>query len=207
MPDTSAPSTQIAGHFARAAERFDGSPISQQLATLAAQLMPMLELNNEQHWLDFGAGTGVLSVPLAQHVALVTALDTSAAMLAKLADKQVANIQPLNQDIFNGLPQRYAGIISSMALHHVADTAGLLGCMHQCLQPNGQLALIDLYTEDGSFHGDNAGKGVKHLGFDPEVLAQQAAAAGFSQLQHREVFQIAHRNGRHYPLFLLQGRA
>ena len=194
-------------HFAQAAQRFEHSPISKQLTELSAKGFPLLALNKNQHWLDFGAGTGALSVPLAQHVGQVTALDTSAAMLAKLTDKNVPNITTLEQDIFSGLSERYAGVISSMALHHVADIAGLLSCMQQCLDADGQLALIDLYSEDGSFHGDNTAKGVVHLGFDPQQLLELAAAAGFKDLSYREIFSIKHKNGRSYPLFVLLGRA
>lgn len=194
-------------HFTQAAERFDRSPTSQQLSAMAEKIWPLLALDPKQHWLDFGAGTGVFSVPLAQHVAQVTALDTSAAMLERLAAKQVTNIAILNQDIFTGLDQHYDGIISSMALHHVADTQRLLNCMRQALVSGGQLALIDLYAEDGSFHGDNDAKGVKHLGFEPDVLMQQAEHAGFHLLKLQHIFSIEKRTGQSYPLFLLLGTA
>lgn len=205
MPDTSQVLAQA--HFAEAAERFEHSPISQQLAQLSESFFPLLTLDKSQHWLDFGAGTGALSVPLAAQVGQVTALDTSAAMLAKLAAKNVPNISTLEHDIFCGLSESYAGVVSSMALHHVADIPKLLGCMRQCLIENGQLAIVDLYSEDGSFHGDNAAKGVVHLGFDPQQLLEAAAQAGFKGLSYREVFSIAHKNGRNYPLFILLGRA
>lgn len=94
-------------HFAQAAEGFEHSPISKQLAALSDQVFALLQLNKNQRWLDFGAGTGALSVPLAEHVGQVTALDTSAAMLAKLIDKNVPNITALEQDIFNGLSECY----------------------------------------------------------------------------------------------------
>lgn len=199
--------THVDEHFLRSAERFDHSPISQQLATLTHKVFPLLALDKNQHWLDFGAGTGALSVPLAAQVGQVTALDTSAAMLGKLIDKHVPNITTLEQDIFSGLSDIYDGVISSMALHHVAGIAELLKCMHGCLKENGQLALIDLYREDGSFHGDNKAKGVAHLGFEPQQLLEQAAVAGFKNLSYREVFSIEHKNGQRYPLFLLLGRA
>ncbi len=194
-------------HFAQTAEGFEHSPISKQLAKLTHKIFPLLELDKNQHWLDFGAGTGVLSVPLAAHVGHVTALDTSAPMLAKLVDKNVANITTLEHDIFNGLSDTYAGVISSMALHHVADIPALLKCMHQGLAADGQLVLIDLYSEDGSFHGDNKAKGVVHMGFDPQQLLEAAAQAGFNDLSCREIFSIEHKNGREYPLFVLLGRA
>lgn len=193
-------------HFVRAAEGFEHSPISKQLAALTDKVFPLLTLDKDQHWLDFGAGTGAVSVPLAKHVEKVTALDTSAAMLAKLIDKNVPNIIPLERDIFCGLSETYDGMISSMALHHVADIPQLLSCMQQCLKPNGQLVLVDLLSEDGSFHGDNKAKGVVHLGFDPQQLIEEAAKAGFKDLNYREIFNIEHKNGRSYPLFLLQGR-
>ncbi len=194
-------------HFVRAAERFEHSPISQQLAALTDQVFPLLSLSKAQHWLDFGAGTGAVSVPLAAQVQQVTALDTSAAMLSKLIDKNIANIATLEQDIFCGLHDVYDGVISSMALHHVADIEKLLTCMHQCLHQGGQLALVDLYQEDGSFHGDNAGKGVVHFGFAPQQLLEIAQRVGFKDLSYREIFNIEHKNGRRYPLFVLLGRA
>lgn len=198
-------STTVSAHFARAAERFEHSPISLQLAEMAHQLISGLQAGKDEHWLDFGAGTGLLSVPLAQQVAQVTALDTSQAMLDKLNAKEIANIHTLNQDIFCGLPRQFAGIVSSMALHHVADIPQLFACMHQCLQPGGRIALVDLFAEDGSFHGDNLDKGVKHLGFVGEHLLCHAREAGFQDLELQEFFQIQHKNGRSYPLFLLQG--
>lgn len=194
-------------HFRQAAEGFEHSPISKQLAALADKVFPLLELDKSQHWLDFGAGTGALSVPLATQVGQVTALDTSAAMLAKLIEKNVPNITALEQDIFAGLSDSYSGVVSSMALHHVHNIPELLHCMHQCLVEDGQLALIDLYSEDGSFHGDNEAKGVVHWGFDPQQLLEAAAKAGFKDLSCREIFSIGHKNGRNYPLFLLLGRA
>lgn len=203
---TDKPKTLADAHFIRAAERFEHSPISKQLAALTDKVFPLLTLDKKQHWLDFGAGTGAVSVPLAKHVGQVTALDTSAAMLAKLIDKDVPNIIPLEQDIFCGLSETYDGVISSMALHHVADIPQLLSCMQQCLKPSGQLALVDLFSEDGSFHGDNKAKGVVHLGFDPQHLIEEAAKAGFKNLGCREVFSIEHKNDRSYPLFLLLGR-
>lgn len=205
MSDT--PQILAEAHFIRTADGFDSSPISKQLAALSDELLPLLTLDKQQHWLDFGAGTGALSVPLAKQVGHVTALDTSAAMLGKLIDKDVPNITALEQDIFCGLSETYHGVISSMALHHVADISALLKCMHSCLKENGQLALIDLYREDGSFHGDNKAKGVMHLGFEPQQLLEQAAKAGFKNLSYREIFSIEHKNGQRYPLFLLLGLA
>lgn len=192
--------------FDNTAKNWDKRRMSVQLAEVADLLLPQLVLNNCQHWLDFGSGTGLLSVPLAARVGQVTALDTSEKMLEVLAEKGIGNIQTLNQNVFSGLPHDYDGVVSCMALHHVDSTAELLKKLYRHLKNDGQLALVDLYAEDGSFHGDNEAKGVKHLGFDIEELRAAAEDAGFVEVSFAEIMQIQHRNGREYPLFVMLAR-
>lgn len=191
-------------HFDQAASNWDQRPMSQQLAQVVPRLLEVLPLTSDQQLLDFGAGTGMLSVPLAERVAQVTALDTSAKMLEALDGKRISNIRSLQKDIFTGLDDHFDGIVSCMALHHVEATDQLLRVFAQQLKPGGFLGLVDLFQEDGSFHGDNEAKGVKHFGFEPEVLAGQLAAAGFKNCHFEEILQIEHKNGRRYPLFLVQ---
>ena len=193
-------------HFDTAARDWDQRPMSQQLAAVPERLLAQLPLRASDQVLDFGAGTGLLSVPIAPKVAQVTALDMSAAMLQVLDEKGLANISTLQQDIFAGLPGRYHAVVSCMALHHVADIAALLRAFAAALHPGGRIALVDLYQEDGSFHGDNEAKGVQHFGFAPEALQALAEQAGLMDIAFSDILRLQHRNGRAYPLFLMTGR-
>ena len=193
-------------HFDAAARDWDQRPMSQQLAAVPERLLAQLPLRASDHVLDFGAGTGLLSTPIAPKVAQVTALDMSAAMLQVLDEKGFANITPLQQDIFAGLPGQYHAVVSCMALHHVADTAALLRAFAAALHSGGRIALVDLYQEDGSFHGDNQAKGVQHFGFAPEALQALAEQAGLMDIAFSEILRLQHSNGRGYPLFLMTGR-
>lgn len=193
-------------HFDTAARDWDQRPMSQQLAAVPPRLLAQVPLAASEHVLDFGAGTGLLSTAIAPRVARVTALDMSAAMLQVLNEKGFANITTLQQDIFAGLPGRYHAVVSCMALHHVADTAALLRAFAAALHPGGRIALVDLYQEDGSFHGDNDAKGVQHFGFSTEALQALAGQAGLTDIAFSDILRLQHRNGRAYPLFLMTGR-
>lgn len=193
-------------HFDTAARDWDQRPMSLQLAAVPERLLAQLPLRASDDVLDFGAGTGLLSTPIAPKVAQVTALDMSAAMLQVLDEKGFANITPLQQDIFAGLPGQYHAVVSCMALHHVADTAALLRAFAAALHSGGRIALVDLYQEDGSFHGDNQAKGVQHFGFAPEALQALAEQAGLMDIAFSEILRLQHSNGRGYPLFLMTGR-
>jgi cyclopropane fatty-acyl-phospholipid synthase-like methyltransferase len=202
------PSSTTATHFDASARNWDQRPMSQQLASAAAYLLAKVPFSADDHVLDFGAGTGLLSTAIAPNVAHVTALDTSAEMLQVLNEKGFANITARQQDIFAGLPERYDVVVSCMAMHHVADTGALMQAFADALHSDGRIALIDLYAEDGSFHGskeDNDAKGVQHFGFAPAALQALAEQAGFADIAFSPVQEMQHRNGRGYPIFLMTG--
>ena len=90
-------------------------------------------------------------------------------------------------------------------MHHVPDTRALMQAFADALQPGGRIALVDLYAEDGSFHGDNAAKGVHHFGFAPDTLQALAEQAGLQGIAFTEVLRMHRSNGREYPLFLMTG--
>lgn len=198
----------VTTHFEQAAPAWDQRPISQQLGAVAAHVLRHVPFKKHDHVLDFGAGTGLLATAIAPHVARVTALDTSAAMLQMLDEKRAVNVTTLQHDMLASWSEHQCGhhaVVSCMAMHHVADTAALMQVFARTLCPGGHIALVDLYEEDGSFHGDNAAMGVHHSGFVPDVLHKQAEQAGLTHIQFREILHVQHRNGRAYPLFLMTG--
>ena len=75
-----------------------------------------------------------------------------------------------------------------MALHHVDDVALIIKKFYDLLKPKGYLAIADLYSEDGSFHGSGF-RG--HKGFDPQVLSGLLEKEGYGCVNHRKVYVIS----------------
>jgi ubiquinone/menaquinone biosynthesis C-methylase UbiE len=162
---------------------------------------------------DFGAGTGLVTLELAKRVKHITAIDSSAGMLDMLKEKAAAgsidNVSTETLDIEND-PVGLKGldfIVSSMAIHHVEDTAKMAAIFYGMLKPAGIAALADLEKEDGSFHNSGNTAGVKHHGFDRAVLTSVLQKAGFKNIRFTTAYAVERRDekgeNRSYPIFLL----
>lgn len=196
--------------FAEKSKDWDTRPVPLQIsAGVGPLLRECLGWNKGMRIMDFGAGTGLLTSHVAPLVAKVVAVDTSAAMLQALAQKQELRdlVEARCQDILvEPLDDRFDAVVSAMALHHVEDTARLLGCFRKHLKPGGQLALADLDSEDGSFHPPDT-EGVFHHGFDRGDLQRKLEAAGFEAVHFRTAVEVTREDGRTYPVFLVTARA
>ena len=64
----------------------------------------------------------------------------------KIKDGDLENMRTMRLDLeLDAMPaERYHLIVSSMTLHHIADTVGVLGAFYQLLHPQGLLCLADL---------------------------------------------------------------
>jgi ubiquinone/menaquinone biosynthesis C-methylase UbiE len=161
--------------------------------------------------IEVGAGTGLLGLALRARLGPLVLADTSDGMLAeaerKIVDGRLDGVSAVHFDVANDAPPPGAPfdlVVSLLLLHHVKDTRAALAGMQRLLAPGGQIAAIDLDTEDGSFHSPDA-EGVHHHGFDRARLAELARDAGFTDVQVGDGHPIDDE-GRRYPMFLLTAR-
>jgi len=195
-----------------ATERFDKAASTWDLLDrrvllargISKAIMGRIPLSKKMGVLDFGCGTGLVTLALAPQVGSITGADTSTGMLDTLAEKaREANapvhLRHLGADGSGDLGGPYDLIVSSMTLHHVADVPALLRRFVSSLNPGGQVALADLDEEDGTFHEDTAG--VHHHGFPREQFEAWLAEAGFRQIQLETAF-VTNKEGRDYSVFL-----
>jgi len=196
--------------FNEAASTWDEKPERLQLAhAVGAEIQRRVPLSPDLEAFDFGCGTGLLTLSLQPLVGRVTGADTSAGMLdelrKKISQRHLTNVDVVLIDtaVSTRLDRRFNLIVSSMALHHVADIAPLFRRFHDLLFDGGRIALADLDREDGTFHEDS--RGVCHLGFDRSEIVSLLARAGFEDLVVTTA-TMARRAEREYPVFLVTGR-
>ncbi len=207
---------EVKARFNRVAAEWDSNPARVDLAKgVAEEIRKAVPITQDMAILDFGAGTGLLTLGLLPYVAHVTAVDASDEMLRVLAGKLKAlgidNVKTRHCDIGKDpLPEAaYSLVVSSMVLHHIMNVPQTLKLLRRCLRPGGRIALADLDSEDGSFHPDPAG--VFHKGFDRGQICSWLKDAGFVDVSIQDTYQMRRQSdggqSRDYPLFLATGRA
>ncbi len=188
------------------AKTWDEEPRRRQLAAdIFHALEKRLPLRLDTTALDFGCGTGLLTLALAPRLRRVLAVDSSPGMLdvlgRKIRDAGIRNVDLLQSDFSKDpLPSGPFDLVASaMTLHHVAGTDALLRKFFSLLAPGGSVALADLDAEDGTFHASH--DGIAHFGFDRGAFAKQLSAAGFTGIQFDTAARIE-KHGRPYSVFL-----
>ena len=170
--------------FNHKAETFD-SPKNIFLANLVCQAVEkQIDLLSDKEILDFGGGTGLLTLPLAKQAKSVTLVDISEKMLEqarlKAEQQDIKNIQFLEQDLLkNPLEQEFDLIVVCRVLHHMADLDEALSLFHQHLKEDGQLLLADFTKTEANHHG-----------FDLAELEKQLIEHGFSSV-HSQILYSA----------------
>jgi putative AdoMet-dependent methyltransferase len=194
--------------FEEKASDWDMNTLVMELSkAIGKALLANVELNDQMHVMDFGAGTGLIASHISPHVKQILAVDISQAMLDKLAAKEelAGKVETICQDItVEPLQRTFDVIVSAMAMHHVEDTDQLIRCFASHLQPGASIALADLDAEDGKFHPPEI-EGVFHDGFDRDELKKGFEKNGFKEVKFMTAHTVEKENGS-YPVFLLTAR-
>ena len=201
--------------FDKEAAQWDANPGRVKLANdVADAVIRETRPAKDQDVLDFGCGTGLVTLRLQPLVRSITGMDSSRGMLAVLQDKikrdGLTNVTTRFLDLETGgsIEGRFHLIVSSMTLHHVPDPAALIAQLSGALLPGGTLAVADLDAEDGSFHGDNTG--VLHLGFDRVLVRNLFQQGGLREVRDVTAAvvekEIEGKGRREFPVFLIMGK-
>lgn len=200
--------------FDQDAASWDDNPGRVKLAKdIAKAIAEEINLTPSMDVLDFGCGTGLLTMHLQPFVRTITAADSSRGMLdvlnTKIKDRNLTNVKTIFLDIGkDGIMEgSFHLITSSMTFHHIKDIRPVLKQFYSILLPAGKIGIADLDIDNGLFHESN--DGVFHFGFDRNSLSNTFKEAGFRDIKCRTAAQITkpvHGGGsREFTIFLMTG--
>jgi 2-polyprenyl-3-methyl-5-hydroxy-6-metoxy-1,4-benzoquinol methylase len=201
--------------FDKKAATWDEDPSKVNLANDVANAI-IKELNpaRDMDALDYGCGSGLVTLRLQPLVKSITGMDSSKKMLevlqTKVEKRGLSNVHTQLVDLEQGakVRARFHMVVTSMTLHHVREPASFFDQLYGLLLPGGQIAIADLDKEDGSFHHDNTG--VLHFGFERSYLKDILGKAGFREVRDTTAATVAMtvsgKGPRDFTVFLITGR-
>ena len=206
---------KIANFELTAAATWDENPGRVKVAgDVARAIRETVKLTPDMDVLDFGCGTGLLTLQLQPQVRTITGVDSSQGMIdildAKIKKQGLRTVKTRLIDLDRGgiLEGQYDLIVSSMTFHHIRDVPILLDQFARIAKPTGQVAIADLDCDEGKFH--DSPEGVFHEGFDRCILMNHLRAAGFGSVRNRTAAIIrkprADGETMSFTVFLMTGR-
>jgi ubiquinone/menaquinone biosynthesis C-methylase UbiE len=195
--------------FDAKAAAWDEDPFKVKLANdISATIMREIAPTKDMNVLDYGCGSGLVTLKIQPLVKSITGMDSSGGMLEVLRSKverqnlKNVHIRFMDLEQCTEANDAFHLIVSSMTLHHIEEPARLLKRFYDLLLPGGILGIADLDMEDGAFHKDNTG--VVHFGFERMQLKGLLADAGFVGVRDVTAAKAEkENNSRKFPVFLI----
>jgi len=166
------------------------------------------KINNNA--MEFGCGTGLITFNLKNKFKNIMMVDNSAGMIEevnkKIKNQNVNNIRTWCEDIDEiDEKNKYDVIYTSMTLHHIVNISKVLEKLHSLLSLEGELYIVDLVEEDGTFHSSEKGfEG--HNGFNQNDLMETLKNIGFKDIRNKVFYKgskVIEERNVDYELFIM----
>ncbi len=173
--------------FEQMAKRYDTEERIELAKVIVNEVRPELRNSQSKSLIDYGSGTGLISLELSDLVHSILLVDSSKQMLevakAKISRKEIANAKVLYSDFTEETPELKADIVlMSLVLLHIPDTNKILQELFGILNDGGKLIIIDFDKNDKIQHPN------VHNGFSHEELKKRLSDVGFKSTEMKTFF-------------------
>jgi ubiquinone/menaquinone biosynthesis C-methylase UbiE len=168
--------------FEQMANRYDTEERIELANVIVKEVRPELRNSKSKSLLDYGSGTGLISLELSDLVDSILLIDSSKQMLevakAKISHKGMTNSKVLYSDFTQETPELKADIVlMSLVLLHIPDTKKILQELFNILNNGGKLIIIDFDKNNNINHPK------VHNGFSHEELKKGLSEVGFKSIE------------------------
>lgn len=173
--------------FEQMAKRYDSDERKELARIVAEEVKPEVQDSRSKSLIDYGSGTGLVGLALADRVESILLVDSSQQMLevaqAKISRGGITNAEVLLTDFTQESPELQADIVLvSLVLLHVPDTKKILQELYNVLTEDGKLIIIDFDKNEKVTHPK------VHNGFVHEELKQLLSEVGFKDIEIRNFY-------------------
>lgn len=177
--------------FEQIAKKYDTEERIELAKVIVEEVRPVLRDSKLKSLIDYGSGTGLISLELSDLVDSILLVDSSKQMLevakAKISHKGITNSKVLYSDFTQETPELKADIVlMSLVLLHIPDTKIILQELFNILNNGGKLIIVDFDKNDKINHPK------VHNGFSHEGLKKILSEVGFKSI---EIKTFYHGNG------------
>lgn len=167
--------------FEKMANKYDSEKTMELSNIIVKEIKPALEHSKSKSLLDYGAGTGLVSLELVDLVNSILLIDSSQKMLKiaeeKIAFRKISNSKTMYADFTEQIPNIKTNIIiMSLVLLHIPDTKEILQALFSILNNDGELIIVDFDKNDQVNHPKI------HNGFSHEDLKNKLSEIGFKSI-------------------------
>lgn len=168
--------------FEQMAKRYDTEERIELAKVIVKEVRRELRNSNSKSLIDYGSGTGLISLELSDLVDSILLVDSSKQMLevaeAKISHKGITNSKILYSDFTEESPEFKADIVlMSLVLLHIPDTKKILHELFNILNNGGKLIIIDFDKNDKIKHPK------VHNGFSHEEVKKRLSEVGFKSIE------------------------
>lgn len=154
---------------------------------IIAEVRPILRDSESKTLVDYGSGTGLISLELSDLVDSIVLVDSSEQELQiaseKIIEKGITNTKVLYSDFTQDTPELKADIVLlSLVLLHIPDTEIILRKLFSILTNEGKLIIIDFDKNDKVSHPKI------HNGFLHNELENILSEVGFKSTTFKTFF-------------------
>lgn len=168
--------------FEQMAKRYDTEERMELAKVIVEEVRSELRNSKSKSLIDYGSGTGLVSLELSDLVDSILLVDSSEQMMevakGKITHRGIANSKVLYSDFTQETPELQADIIlMSLVLLHIPDTKKILQKLFSILNNGGKLIIIDFDKNDKINHPK------VHNGFSHEYLKNILSEVGFKSTE------------------------
>lgn len=168
--------------FEEMAKRYDTEERIELAKVITKEVRAELGKSKSKSLIDYGSGTGLVSLELTDLIDSILLVDSSKQMLevaeVKIARKGITNSKVLYSDFTQETPELKADIVlMSLVLLHIPDTNKILKELSNILNNDGKLIIVDFDKNEKINHPK------VHNGFSHEELKQKLSEAGFRSIE------------------------